>query len=67
VKTDKCERGYYKAVLAEAVVETDHPRTFGGIEIARDLVVALSYYRAGKADSSLKHFLEPARARIQSL
>jgi hypothetical protein len=67
VKTDKCERDYYKGVLAESVVQAGHPLMLGGIEFAPEIVEALDYYRAGKADTSFKHFLEEIRARIQSL
>jgi hypothetical protein len=66
-KAEKCERDYYKRVLAQSVVDAGHPQTLGGIEFARELAEALNYYRAGKADTSLKHFLQGARARIQSL
>ena len=66
-KAEKCERDYYKDVLAQAVVEAGHPPTLGGIEFARELVEALDYYRAARAVSSLKHFLDEAKARIKSL
>lgn len=67
IKTDKCERNYYKNLLAQSIREAGHPTTLGGIEFARELVEALDYYRAGKADSSLKHFIDEARAAIKSL
>ncbi len=61
----KCERGYYKAVLAKAVRDGGHPPTLGGIEFAREIVEAMDFFRAGKAESSLKHFLDAATARIR--
>ncbi len=67
VTQDKCERDYYKSVLARAIVDAGHPPTLGGLEFARELVEAMDFYRAGKADSSLKHFIEEARNRLQTL
>ena len=52
---------------AGAIAEAGHPATFGGIEFARELVAELDYYRAGKADQSLKHFLEELRARLRQI
>jgi len=67
VGKQKCERDVYKRLLAHAVREAGHPPTLGGIEFARELAEAMDYYRAGKADSSLKHFLEEVTARLKSL
>lgn len=61
----KCERDYYKRVLAEAVEQAGHPPTLGGIEFAQDLVEHLDYYRAGSADSSFKHFLDETRGALK--
>jgi hypothetical protein len=63
---NKCERDYYKNVLAKAVTDAGHPATLGGIEFARELVEALDWYRAGKSDSSLKHFLDELRGRLRT-
>jgi hypothetical protein len=62
VPRDKCERDYYKKILAQSVIEAGHPPTLGGIEFAQELVDALDFFRAGKADNSFKHFLEEATA-----
>jgi len=64
VPANKCERDYYKNVLANAITAAGHPSTLGGIEFARELVDALDYFRAGKTDSSLKHFLEELHTRL---
>lgn len=66
-EAEKCERDYYKAVLAKAVSDAGHPVTLGGIEFARELVDALDYFRAGKADNSLKHFLEELRGQFRTV
>lgn len=63
----KCKRDWYKDVLAKAVVDAGHPATLGGIEFARDIVSAMDLYRAGKADNSLKHFLDDTEAALKRL
>jgi hypothetical protein len=66
-EADKCERDYYKMVLAKAVEDAGHPPTLGGIEFAREIVDVLDYFRAGKADQSLKHFLEGIRGQFKTV
>lgn len=66
VPAGKCERDLYKQILAQAVVEAGHPATLGGIEFARELAKAMNYFRAGKVDTSLKHFLEEVRNRLRT-
>ena len=63
LETRKCERDYYKRFLAGAIAEAGHPATFGGIELRGNSWRRLDYYRAGKADQSLKHFLEELKIR----
>ena len=58
VRKGKCQRDYYKTVLAQAVVDAGHVPTLGGIEFAREIVEAMDLYQAGKADKSLKAFLD---------
>jgi hypothetical protein len=67
IEAGKCVRDYYKTMLAKAFEEAGHPPTLGGIEFARELVYALDYFRAGKADNSLKHFLEEIRGRFKTV
>jgi hypothetical protein len=62
----KCERDRYKAILAKAIVDAGHPPTLGGIEFAQELVAAMDLYRAGKAEGSLKHFLDETMAYIKT-
>lgn len=63
----KCERDRYKAILSKAIVDAGHPPTLGGIEFAQELVGAMNLYRAGRAERSLKHFLDETVARIRSI
>lgn len=64
--TAKCERGYYKDHLKDAVRYGGHPQTLGGIEFASALVEEMSLYRAGRADRSLKVFVDNLRARFRT-
>lgn len=61
----KCERDRYKTILSRAILEAGHPPTLGGIEFAREIVEAMDFYRAGKRETSLKHFLDDAVAQIR--
>lgn len=54
----KCRRDFYKTLLARTVREAGHPPTLGGIEFAREIVEKMDFFRAGKTDRSLKHFLD---------
>lgn len=62
----KCERDRYKSILSKAILDAGHPPTLGGIEFAREIVEAMDFYRAGKREPSLKHFLDDAVAQIRS-
>lgn len=61
----KCERGYYKKVLADAVRRGGNPPTLGGIEFADELVKKMDLYRAGRNDRSLHAFLDELRAKLR--
>lgn len=63
----KCERNVYKDMLSKAISRAGHPPTLGGIEFAREIVAAMDLYRAGKSESSLKHFIEDAKALLRRL
>jgi len=65
ISPNKCESGYYKNILASAVIKAGHPPTLGGIEFARDLVTSMDLFRAGKIDNSLKHFVADLRSAIR--
>jgi len=61
----KCGRERYKAILAKAIVDAGYPPTLGGIEFAQEIVDNMDLYRAGRAERSLKHFLNDTTARIK--
>ena len=67
VRGQKCERGYYKQLLAEAIRHGGHPAPLGGIDFAVDLVKKMDLYRAGKNDHSLKAFVEGLRTRLRTI
>jgi hypothetical protein len=52
-------------ILSRAVVEAGHPPTLGGIEFAREIVDVMHLYHAGRAEASLKHFLDETTARFR--
>ena len=61
----KCERGYYKQLLVEAIRCGGHPAPLGGIDFAVDLVANMDLYRAGKNDHSLKTFVDDLRTHLR--
>ena len=67
VGREKCERGHYKRLLAEAIRRGNQPATLGGIEFAAELVEAMNLYRAGKGDSSLKAFVDDLRGNFREI
>ncbi len=63
----KCDRSRYKDILSRAVRDGGNPPLLGGIEFAEEIVAAMDFFRAGKAERSLKDFLDQARARLKAL
>ncbi len=61
----KCVRDHYKQLLAKTIRAAGHPPTLGGIEFATELVAAMDLYRGGKADRSLKAFVDDLRGRLR--
>ncbi len=39
----------------------------GGLELAGELIAEMDFFRAGRHDSSLRHFVEQVRKRFLSL
>jgi len=66
MKKGKCQRHYYKGVLAQAVTAAGHPPMLGGIEFAREIVECMDLYPAGKTEQSLKHFLDDLQRKLSS-
>ena len=63
----KCQKDRYKKMLREAMAQGGHVPTLGGIEFAHELVNAMDLYRAGKAERSLKAFLDDLRSQFLRL
>jgi hypothetical protein len=61
----KCQRDYFKNLLAESIRRAGQTPTLGGIEFAADLAAELDFYRAGKTDPAVKHFSEELRAKLK--
>ncbi|MEP0842448.1 MAG: hypothetical protein HRF43_07020 [Phycisphaerae bacterium] len=67
VRKAKCQRDYYKRLLARAVVAGGHVPTLGGIEFAQEIVEAMDLYRAGKTDKSLRLLIDELGKALKSL
>jgi hypothetical protein len=67
VPREKCERDFYKKLLAGTVAQAGHPPTLGGIEFAQELVEHMDLHRASGNDASLKHFLDELRASLRDV
>ncbi|MCX7047012.1 MAG: DUF4276 family protein [Candidatus Sumerlaeota bacterium] len=67
LKRAKCERDYYKEILNRTIMNAGYPPSLGGVEFAREIVDAMDLYRAGKSQSSLKHFLDEVNSRLLPL
>jgi hypothetical protein len=63
----KCEKGVYKKVMKDVIASSDIAPQFGGYEYGERIVEEMDLYDAGKADSSLKHFLEDIGNALQRL
>jgi hypothetical protein len=62
----KCERGFYKNLLVEAVRKAGRTLTLGGIEFAPEIVEAMDFDRASRRDRALSRFISDARAALRS-
>ena len=63
----KCERDRYKRQLVDAIRRGGHLPTLGGVEFAKDLVVRMDLYRAGKNEPSLNAFVDTLRGCLRLL
>jgi hypothetical protein len=61
----KCDKGHYKAILADTVAQAGYPPLLGGIEFAREIVERMNLHRAATNVRSLAHFIQGIRAQIR--
>ncbi len=61
----KCDRDRYKMLLNAAVRAAGIEPLLGGLEFAEDIVRAMNWIRAEKADDSFSHLLRDLRAAFQ--
>ena len=61
----KCSRDLYKERLTDALLAAGTEPAFGGIEFAEDIVREMDLERAGRADASLRHFLDNINALLR--
>ena len=64
---DKRERGFYKKLLRQTILDARQPILTNEMEYAPDLVDAMDLFRAGKNQPSLKHFVDEIRTALQQL
>ena len=63
----KCDRHVYKLLLRQTIQEAGQPILTNEMEYAPDLVEAMDFFRAGKNQTSLKHFVDEAQKALQDL
>lgn len=63
----KCERDLYKQLLRQTIENAGQPIASNQMEYAPDLVSAMNFFRAGKNQPSLRHFVEEIRSALQQL
>jgi len=63
----KCERHFYKQLLRQTIQNADQPIASLEMAYASDLVAAMDFFRAGKNQPSLKHFVEQIQSALQQL
>lgn len=64
---DKCDRGVYKKVLADAIATANLPVLTRTAELAPDLVEAMDLFKSGKNCPSLGHFVDDLRKSFRLL
>lgn len=63
----KCDRLAYKQLLGDKIAESREMAITGAIDLIPDLVAEMEFYRAGKNQQSLGHFLGELRQSLQLL
>lgn len=67
VQQAKCEKGYYKQILRSSIRKASQPVTSTIEEFADEIIKAMDLFRAGKNDSSFKHFVEEIRDNLKQI
>lgn len=63
----KCQRDLYKRLFGEALKTAGAVVLGGEMDMAPDIVRRMDFFRAGKAQPSLKHFIDDLRAALREL
>ena len=63
----KCERGVYKKLLRDSLIENGHVILTDEMEVAPDIVRAAELYRVGKVQPSLRAFIGGLRKGLSTL
>lgn len=65
VDPGKCERNLYKNLLRQTILGAGQPILTTAMEYAPDLIAGMDFFRAGRNQPSLKHFVDEARSILQ--
>ena len=60
----KCERGYYKRILYQAIADADEHPLLGGASYGEEIAQCLNLYTVEKADTAFKHFVSSLRQAL---
>lgn len=62
----KFERNYYKNQLRKTILEAGQPILTDAMEFAPDFVREMDLFKAGKAQTSLRHFVDSLRSALRA-
>ncbi|RMH17096.1 MAG: DUF4276 family protein [Acidobacteria bacterium] len=63
----KCDRGLYKRLLRGAILAAGHTILIDEMEFAPEIVGAMDFYRAGKAQPSFGHFIDNLQGALRRI
>lgn len=66
VDPGKFERNFYKNLLRKTILEAGQPILTDAMEFAPDLVREMDLFMAGKAQPSLRHFVDSLRSALRA-
>lgn len=67
IERRKCDRDRYKDMLLKALEKAGQTVLLGGAEFAAEIVEQMDFFRAGRNEVSLKHFIDDVRSALRLL
>jgi hypothetical protein len=64
---EKFERNFYKNLLRKTILEAGQPILTDAMEFAPDFVREMDLFKAGKAQTSLRHFVDALRSSLRAI